>query len=118
MNLITRVRLWIAARLSKKGLFYINGPDVLPAPLSPEREAECIAHIEEETARSTLVEHNLRLVVYIAKRFENTGAGLEDLVSIGTIGLIKGVNTYKRGSGTQLSTYCARCIENPMLSPV
>ena len=115
MNILTRVRLWLAARLSKKGLFYINGPDVLPAPLSPEREAECIARIEEESSRSTLVEHNLRLVVYIAKRFENTGTGIEDLISIGTVGLIKAINTFRADKSIKLATYASRCIENEIL---
>ena len=115
MNLITRVRLWLAARLSKKGLFYINGPDVLPAPLSPEREAEYIAHIEDESSRSILVEHNLRLVVYIAKRFENTGTGIEDLISIGTVGLIKAINTFRADKSIKLATYASRCIENEIL---
>ena len=115
MNILTRVRLWIAARLSKKGIFYINGPDVLPPPLSQEREAEYIARIEEESARSVLIEHNLRLVVYIAKRFENTGPGIEDLISIGTVGLIKAINTFCADKNIKLATYASRCIENEIL---
>ncbi len=115
MNILTRVRLWIAARLSKKGIFYINGPDVLPPPLSQEREAEYIARIEEESARSVLIEHNLRLVVYIAKRFENTGTGIEDLISIGTVGLIKAINTFCADKNIKLATYASRCIENEIL---
>lgn len=115
MNILTRVRLWLAARLSKKGLFYINGPDVLPAPLSQEREAECVAHIDDEGSRATLVEHNLRLVVYIAKRFENTGTGIEDLISIGTVGLIKAINTFRADKSIKLATYASRCIENEIL---
>ncbi|MBQ9773945.1 MAG: sigma-70 family RNA polymerase sigma factor [Clostridia bacterium] len=116
MNLLTRIRLCLAAFFSpKRGLFYINGPDVLPTPLSPEREAECIAHLEDEDCRSTLVEHNLRLVVYIAKRFENTGTGLEDLISIGTIGLIKAINTFRPDKSIKLATYASRCIENEIL---
>ena len=115
MNLITRLRLWIAARLCKRGIFYIGGPDVLPAPLSPEKEAEYIASLEEESARSALVEHNLRLVVYIAKRFENTGTGIEDLISIGTVGLIKAINTFNAEKSIKLATYASRCIENEIL---
>ncbi len=115
MNLITRLRLWLAVKLSKKGVFYINGPDVLPAPLSPEREADYIARLEEESSRSALVEHNLRLVVYIAKRFENTGTGIEDLISIGTVGLIKAINTFRAEKSIKLATYASRCIENEIL---
>ena len=115
LQLFTRLRLWLAARLPKKGIFYINGPDVLPAPLSQESEAECIAHIADESARATLVEHNLRLVVYIAKRFENTGTGIEDLISIGTVGLIKAINTFCPDKSIKLATYASRCIENEIL---
>ena len=115
MNLLTRARLWLAAHLPKKGIFYINGPDVLPAPLSQENEAECIAHLDEEAARTTLIEHNLRLVVYIAKRFENTGTGIEDLISIGTVGLIKAINTFRADKSIKLATYASRCIENEIL---
>ncbi len=100
----------------RSGLFYVNGPDVLPAPLSHEEEAELLARIDEdEDARPTLVEHNLRLVVYIAKRFENTGIGIEDLVSIGTIGLIKAINTFHVDRNIKLATYASRCIENEIL---
>lgn len=115
MNLFARVRLWLAKRLCRRGIFYIGGPEVLPAPLSPEREADYIASIEEEASRSILVEHNLRLVVYIAKRFENTGTGIEDLISIGTVGLIKAINTFNAGKSIKLATYASRCIENEIL---
>ncbi len=115
MKFLVRVRLWFAARKRKKGIFYINGPDVLPAPLSPEGEAECIARLDDEQARSMLVEHNLRLVVYIAKRFENTGTGIEDLISIGTVGLIKAINTFRADKNIKLATYASRCIENEIL---
>ena len=115
MKIFTRLRLWIAARLSQRGIFYINGPDVLPAPLSQEREAEYIASIEEESSRTVLIEHNLRLVVFIAKRFENTGTGIEDLISIGTVGLIKAVNTFRADKSIKLATYASRCIENEIL---
>ncbi len=100
----------------RAGLFYVNGPDVLPAPLSHEEEAELLARIDDdEDARPTLVEHNLRLVVYIAKRFENTGIGIEDLVSIGTVGLIKAINTFHVDRNIKLATYASRCIENEIL---
>ncbi len=115
LHIFTRLRLWLAARLPKRGIFYINGPDVLPAPLSQEREAECIAAIDDEAARATLVEHNLRLVVYIAKRFENTGTGIEDLISIGTVGLIKAINTFRPDKSIKLAPYASRCIENEIL---
>lgn len=115
MNLFIRFRLWLAGRMRKKGVFYIGGPDVLPAPLAPEREAEYIARIEEESSRTALVEHNLRLVVYIAKRFENTGTGIEDLISIGTVGLIKAINTFNAEKSIKLATYASRCIENEIL---
>ena len=115
MNIITKFRLWLAKKLAKRGLFYINGPDVLPAPLSREDEDDFISRIDDEDARTTLVEHNLRLVVYIAKRFENTGTGIEDLISIGTVGLIKAINTFRGDKGIKLATYASRCIENEIL---
>ena len=116
MNLFNRLRLRIAALLCKpKDLFYINGPDTLPSPLSPEEEATCIEHIEEEDVRAHLVEHNLRLVVYVAKRFENVGTGIEDLISIGTVGLIKAINTFRADKSIKLATYASRCIENEIL---
>ncbi len=99
-----------------KGVFYINGPDVLPPPLSSEEESEVICRLEEdEDARVLLVEHNLRLVVYIAKKFESTGIGIEDLISIGTIGLIKAINTFRSDKNIKLATYASRCIENEIL---
>lgn len=103
-------------RRRRKGIYYINGSDVLPAPLSREEETEIINRLnEDKSARQTLIEHNLRLVVYIAKRFENTGAGIEDLVSIGTIGLIKAINTFQADKNIKLATYASRCIENEIL---
>ena len=100
----------------RSGVYYIGGTDILPPPLSREEESEIISRLgEEEYARQMLIEHNLRLVVYIAKRFENTGAGLEDLVSIGTIGLIKALNTYQLDKNIKLATYASRCIENEIL---
>ena len=98
-------------------IMYIGGSDVLPAPLSPEDERRAIEALAagDETARQTLIEHNLRLVVYIARRFENTGVNLEDLISIGTIGLIKAVNTFRPDRNIKLATYSSRCIENEIL---
>ena len=96
-------------------IFYIAGSQTLPPPLSPEEEEEYIKKLSEENnleARQTLVERNLRLVVYIAKKFENTGIGIEDLISIGTIGLMKGVNTFNSDKNIKLATYASRCIEN------
>ncbi|MBE6563387.1 MAG: RNA polymerase sporulation sigma factor SigE [Ruminococcaceae bacterium] len=96
--------------------YYINGPDTLPPPLSPEKEAEAIMEMEADRSKSTvLIEHNLRLVVYIAKKFESTGVGLEDLISIGTIGLIKAINTFRSDKNIKLATYASRCIENEIL---
>lgn len=100
----------------RNGIYYINGPDVLPAPLTKEEEAEVIARLEiDDDARSVLIEHNLRLVVYIAKKFENTGTGIEDLISIGTVGLIKAINTFRSDKNIKLATYASRCIENEIL---
>ena len=99
-------------------VFYIGGNDILPAPLSAEREAEVIEMLgteKEKEGKSVLIEHNLRLVVYIAKKFESTGIGVEDLVSIGTIGLIKAVNTFCPNKKIKLATYASRCIENEIL---
>ena len=100
------------------GIHYIGGNDILPAPLSTDKEGECIKNLIEnndEEAKSMLIEHNLRLVVYIAKKFDNTGVGVEDLISIGTIGLIKGINTFKPDKNIKLATYASRCIENEIL---
>lgn len=100
----------------RKGIYYVNGPDVLPAPLEKEEEQRFIELAPfDEGAREALIEHNLRLVVYIAKKFENTGIGIEDLVSIGTIGLIKAVRTFKPDKNIKLATYASRCIENEIL---
>lgn len=99
-------------------IFYIAGSQTLPPPLSPEEELELIQKLDEEDnlkTRQTLVERNLRLVVYIAKKFENTGIGIEDLISIGTIGLMKSVNTFKADKKIKLATYASRCIENEIL---
>ena len=99
-------------------IHYVGGSEVLPAPLDSEEENEMINGLDGENAnkaRSTLIEHNLRLVVYIAKKFDNTGVGVEDLISIGTIGLIKAVNTFNRDKNIKLATYASRCIENEIL---
>ena len=99
-------------------LHYIGGAEVLPAPLSPEDESAQIERLqngEDQEARSLLIEHNLRLVVYIAKKFDNTGVGVEDLISIGTIGLIKAINTFNPVKKIKLATYASRCIENEIL---
>ena len=96
---------------------YIGGSDTLPQPLSREREAELIARMGQGdfAVRQTLIEHNLRLVVYLARRFENTGINMEDLISIGTIGLIKAINTFRADKNIKLATYASRCIENEIL---
>ena len=104
---------------AKQGdIHYIGGTDVLPPPLTGERENECIQKLvgeDAQEARAELIEHNLRLVVYIAKKFDNTGIGVEDLISIGTIGLIKAINTYNPEKNIKLATYASRCIENESL---
>ena len=102
--------------VKKKQIYYINGPELLSAPLDPEKEAEMIERLgKDPEASNVLINHNLRLVVYIAKKFENTCIGLEDLTSIGTIGLIKAINTYKSDKNIKLATYASRCIENEIL---
>ena len=99
------------------GLFYIGGSDTMPAPLDRAAEQQAIRALAagSEEAASLLIEHNLRLVVYIARRFENTGIHIEDLISIGTIGLIKGINTYRPDKGVRLATYASKCAENEIL---
>lgn len=103
--------------LSTQEIFYIGGTDVLPPPLKGQEEQNALAALEhgEEWAKQLLIEHNLRLVVYIARRFENTGVNIEDLISIGTIGLIKAIGTYRRDKNIKLATYASRCIENEIL---
>lgn len=101
-----------------ESVFYIGGSDVLPAPLSTEEEKACLEALNTECgddARKTLITHNLRLVVYLARKFENTGVGVEDLISIGTIGLIKGIHTFNPEKNIKLATYASRCIENEIL---
>ena len=110
---------WILTCLRPQtgGLFYIGGSELLPPPLKGEQERAALAALEQgdENAKKTLVEHNLRLVVYIARRFENVSTGLEDLISIGTIGLIKAIGTYRLDKNIRLATYASRCIENEIL---
>ena len=103
--------------IRENGIFYIGGSDVLPPPLKGSEELLTLQALEQgdEDARQRLVEHNLRLVVYIARRFENTGVNLEDLISIGTIGLIKAISTYRLDKKIKLATYASRCIENEIL---
>lgn len=104
--------------IQSKDVHYIGGSEILPAPLTAKEEAEALLELGTENdneAKAFLIEHNLRLVVYIAKKFENTGVGVEDLISIGTIGLIKAINTYNREKNIKLATYASRCIENEIL---
>ncbi len=101
--------------LPAEGIHYIGGSETLPPPLTREQEASLLERLEDEDARKILIEHNLLLVVYIARRFENTGVGIEDLISIGTIGLIKAVGTYRPDKNIKLATYASRCIENEIL---
>lgn len=103
---------------AEKGLlYYISGSDVLPSPLSHEEEQRCLKELDagSEEAKAKLIEHNLRLVVYISKKFENTGIDIEDLISVGTIGLIKAVNSFNSEKNIKLATYASRCIENEIL---
>ncbi|MGN0328755.1 MAG: RNA polymerase sporulation sigma factor SigE [Lachnospira sp.] len=104
--------------LGQNDVHYIGGAEILPAPLETEQENETLMMLGTENdneAKKTLIEHNLRLVVYIAKKFDNTGVGVEDLISIGTIGLIKAINSYDRDKNIKLATYASRCIENEIL---
>lgn len=115
--MIRQILEFIKKLLSNEGVYFVGSTDKLPEPLSKEDE---IKYVElsmqgDEFARSKLIEHNLRLVVFLAKKYENTGVDLEDLVSIGTIGLIKGVNTYKLDKNIKLATYASRCIDNEIL---
>ena len=112
-GLLELLRRW--GLLPRGEIHYIGGSDTLPPPLSREREAELVGRLADEEARKELIEHNLRLVVYIARRFENTGINIEDLISIGTIGLIKAVGTYRADKNIKLATYASRCIENEIL---
>ena len=119
MELFKKIKAWLEKHFAPapSELFYIGGSDILPAPLEREEEEQAILAMEagDEKAKQLLTEHNLRLVVYIARRFENTGLNLEDLISIGTIGLIKAINTFKSAKSIKLATYASRCIENEIL---
>ena len=110
-----KIKLLLRSRLHKNQVFYINGTDTLPPPLSQTDEDEMIRRIDEKSSRDALIEHNLRLVAYIAKRFENTGANIEELISIGTVGLMKAVSTFNADKKIKLATYASRCIENEIL---
>ncbi len=111
------IKMLLTKRISDdSGCFYVNGPDTLPPPLTKEEEADLISKMKtDEKAKNALIERNLRLVIYIAKKFENTGIGIEDLVSIGTIGLMKAINSFKAEKEIKLATYASRCIENEIL---
>lgn len=114
-TMVENVKQWFH---SKNEVHYIGGSDILPPPLEPEEEAYVLSQLETkrcEEARAILIERNLRLVVYIAKKFENTGIGVEDLISIGTIGLIKAIQTFNLSRKIKLATYASRCIENEIL---
>ncbi len=115
-----KLLVWILRCLDagdRQVVFYIGGSDILPPPLKGQEETDALNALEQgnEAAKQLLIERNLRLVVYIARRFENTGVNLEDLISIGTIGLIKGISTYRREKNIKLATYASRCIENEIL---
>ena len=111
-----RVRTFLSRIFPRGEVYYISGTDTLPRPLSPEEEAEAVLRLPyDEHARDLLVEHNLRLVAYIAKRFENTGASVDELISIGTLGLMKAIGTFHPDRGIKLATYASRCIENEIL---
>lgn len=116
MNIVEKIKSFLQKRF-KGEVFYVNGSDTLPPPLTRQEEEEVFAKLvlHDHEARNCLIVHNLRLVVYIAKKFESTGIGIEDLVSIGTIGLIKAVNTFCPTKNIKLATYASRCIENEIL---
>ena len=116
-KLFRRLLAWLHSLRRRDKIMYIGGSDTLPPPLPREEETEVIARLEQgdPQARQTLIERNLRLVVYLARRFENTGIGMEDLISIGTIGLIKAVSTFRVDRNIKLATYASRCIENEIL---
>ena len=117
-KIIEKIKEFMRGNSGRETIFYIGGSDVLPPPLPPEEEASTVAKLgtaEGDAAKATLIERNLRLVVYIARKFENTGVNVEDLISIGTIGLIKAINTFKADKKIKLATYASRCIENEIL---
>ena len=113
-EILFKLRVFFLSLFSAKA-YYVNGTDTLPPPLEEEVEEHLLEHIDQQESRDKLIEHNLRLVVYIAKRFENTGVGIEELVSIGTVGLIKAISTFNSNKSIKLATYASRCIENEIL---
>jgi len=115
MNAIKKILLWLKQKYSQ--VFFVGSSDKLPPPLSKEEELALLIRLKEgdESARDSLIEHNLRLVVFLAKKYESAGYDIEDLVSIGSIGLIKGINTYKIDKNIKLATYASRCIANEIL---
>ena len=116
-KLLLQLRIWLLRIARPDKIMYIGGSDTLPQPLSLTEEAQLIAQMDQGdfSVRQTLIERNLRLVVYLARRFENTGVNMEDLISIGTIGLIKAINTFRADKNIKLATYASRCIENEIL---
>ena len=117
MKSLKKLFLKLKSKIFETEVDYINGPDTLPPPLTNEKELDCLLKLEQgdKDAREEIIVHNLRLVVYIAKKFENTGIPIEDLISIGTLGLIKAVNTFRLAKNIKLATYASRCIENEIL---
>ena len=113
--LYIKLKVKLQNLIFKNSIYYINGSETLPPPLSTEDEERMISIIDSDEARSKLIEHNLRLVAYIAKRFENTGANIEELISIGTVGLIKAISSFNSEKNIKLATYASRCIENEIL---
>ena len=116
INIFLKIKLLLCKYFKNKNkVYYINGNDNLPPPLTQDEEEAFVESIECRESRDALIEHNLRLVVYIAKRFENTGAGIEELISIGTVGLIKAIESFNADKNIKLATYASRCIENEIL---
>ena len=119
MNIFSALKQWLQSIGSDNVIHYLCGSEALPLPLPPEQEAELLSKLEAgeetETVKAKLIEHNLRLVVYISRKFENTGVDADDLISIGTIGLIKAINSFRTDKNIKLATYASRCIENEIL---
>ena len=120
MDIVTALRRWLQKIRGSEGVvYYLCGSEALPLPLSAEEESELLHRLDagggDETVKATLIEHNLRLVVYISRKFENTGVDADDLISIGTIGLIKAINSFRSDKNIKLATYASRCIENEIL---
>lgn len=115
VELLTNINSKLRSLFSNKEVYYINGSETLPPPLNQDYEAELINRINTQEARDILIEHNLRLVAYIAKKFDNTTASIEELISIGTVGLMKAISTFNSDKNIKLATYASRCIENEIL---